>query len=86
MTQARSEPNAEFDSREVACESEASARAEAERQRLAEDSTQAEWIYLRNREGQWVARRTPRDLVPRSTFWGALRDWLLGWLNPFPGP
>ena len=48
--------------REIACGSQSAARAEAQRQQVDEDSDDVEWIYLRNRAGVWVARRTPRHL------------------------
>jgi len=46
--------------REVLCASEDAARAEARRQQAAEPDEQAEWIYLRNTAGSWVARRLGR--------------------------
>jgi hypothetical protein len=52
----------EFDWREIPCRDEASARAQAERQQ-AQDSDDAEWIYLRH-DRRWVARRTPRNWDP----------------------
>jgi hypothetical protein len=78
-----------FDGREIACGSEAAARSEAERQQLAEDPDEVEWIYLRNRCGVWVARRTPRHLQVTSRVkssrkrqvLGALVDALLGFTN-----
>jgi hypothetical protein len=51
-----------FEWREIPCASESAARQEAERQQ-AQDSADAEWIYLRH-NGEWVARRTPRDWQP----------------------
>jgi hypothetical protein len=57
------EQAAGFDWREIACATGDAAKAEAERQQSL-DTHDAEWIYLRNASGQWVARRTPRDLRP----------------------
>jgi hypothetical protein len=69
-----------FDWREIACASEDAAKAEADRQQSL-DARDAEWIYLRNASGQWVARRTPRDLQPPPI---SMRRALLEWLtNPF---
>jgi hypothetical protein len=76
----------EFDWREIACQNEGAAQVEAKRQQGSDDPDVAEWIYLRNASGQWVARRTPRNLRPRVPFRTALWEWALGWLNPFPGP
>jgi hypothetical protein len=69
-----------FDWREVACASGDAAKAEAERQQSV-DTRNAEWIYLRNASGQWVARRTPRNLQPPPI---SMRRAFLEWLtNPF---
>jgi hypothetical protein len=69
-----------FDWREIACASEDAAKAEAERQQSL-DIRSAEWIYLRNASGQWVARRTPRNLQPHPI---SMRRAFLEWLtNPF---
>ncbi len=57
-----SEAAREFQWREIPCPDEASAAAEAGRQQ-AQDSDDAEWIYLRH-DGRWVARRTPRNWDP----------------------
>ena len=58
-----------FDSREIPCADEQAAHAEADRQQALEDPEDVEWIYLRNKNQQWVARRTPRHLPeePQST-------------------
>ena len=56
------EPNAGFDWREIVCPNERAARGEAKRQQEQDDTDEAEWIYLRNKAGEWVARRTPRHL------------------------
>jgi hypothetical protein len=66
--------------REIACASGDAAKAEAERQQSL-DTRDAEWIYLRNASGQWVARRTPRDLqTPSISMRRAFLEWLT---NPF---
>jgi hypothetical protein len=62
--------------------SEEAARTEAEQQQATDDPAEAEWIYLRNRSGQWVARRTPRNMRQPKTTW---RQALLEALNPFDG-
>lgn len=64
-----------FDQREIPCANSEAARAEAERQqRLEPEPEQAEWIYLRNQDRQWVARRTLRNPVPSRSFRRALLD------------
>jgi hypothetical protein len=69
-----------FDWREIVCASGDAAKAEAERQQSL-DPLDVEWIYLRNASGQWVARRTPRDLqVPPISMRRAFLEWLT---NPF---
>ncbi len=69
-----------FDWREIACASGDAAKAEAERQQSLE-TRDAEWIYLRNASGQWVARRTPRALqAPPISMRRAFLEWLT---NPF---
>jgi hypothetical protein len=73
----RSEPNDEFVWSEITCESQEAAQSEAERQQ-ERDSADAEWIYLRNPSGQWVARRTPRSLKPpREPWWSSVIDAVL---------
>jgi hypothetical protein len=52
--------------REILSGDEASARAQAERQQQLEQAPEAEWIYLRNKDGLWVARRTARDPQPST--------------------
>jgi hypothetical protein len=52
-----------FEWREIPCDSESAAKAEAEQQQQLEDPNEVEWIYLRNRNHEWVARRTPRNLT-----------------------
>jgi hypothetical protein len=65
-TKLNSEPD--FDWLEVPCASGEDAQAEAARQQLLDDPDAAEWIYLRNKDHQWVARRTPRNLpLPKPT-------------------
>ncbi len=52
---------APFEETEVTVASEAAAAAEARRRQLLEtDPDTIEWIYLRNADGQWVARRVLR--------------------------
>jgi len=58
----RADPHQDFDWREIPCDTEAAAQAEAERQQALEAPEEVEWIYLRNKSKQWVARRTPRHL------------------------
>lgn len=53
---------AEFDVREIQCTNREAAKAEAQRQQELDHASEAEWIYLRNKEGRWVARRTPCDI------------------------
>jgi hypothetical protein len=55
-----SDLSAAFDSREIPCVDEQAAEREMQRQQQLDDPDVAEWIYLRNKAGQWVARRTPR--------------------------
>jgi hypothetical protein len=75
------DPNAGFDGREMVCDSEDAAKAEAERQQALEVGDDAEWIYLRpEKTGQWVARRTPRELETKESLWELLLR------NPLPGP
>lgn len=45
---------------EIGCSDRASAEAEAARQQQSETDPSMEWIYLRDSEEQWVARRVPR--------------------------
>jgi len=73
--------NAGFDWREIVCDSEAAAKAEVERQQNLDDRDEAEWIYLRrDTTGEWLARRTPRQLeVPGSSF-----DPEAGWWVQWP--
>jgi len=49
----------EFDWREIPCANREAAEAEARRQQELDDATEVEWIYLRNKNREWVARRTP---------------------------
>lgn len=75
------EPASDFDRLEIACGSEEAARLEAERRQATDDDERAEWIYLRNAQDVWVARRVPRDWKPKPisakrAFW----EWLT---NPF---
>lgn len=50
---------------EIECADEQSARALAAERQAAEQEPGAEWIYLRNRSRQWVARRIPPGAFPR---------------------
>jgi hypothetical protein len=64
-------PNPDFDWREVVCSSEDAARAEAEKRQSTEDPNEVEWVYLRkDSTGEWIARRTPRDMEPPRTSMG----------------
>lgn len=69
----------QFDWREIPCDTEAAAEAEAQRQQALEDPEEVEWIYLRNKRKQWVARRTPRHLHrdPPSQITGSVLDALI---------
>jgi hypothetical protein len=81
----RPEPelNAGFDWREIACDSEPAAKAEAERQQSLDDADEAEWIYLRSdKTGEWLARRTPRHLELPESSWDPEAWWWVKW----PGP
>jgi hypothetical protein len=72
-----SKPNDGFVWSEITCESREAAQSEAERQQ-ERDSADAEWIYLRNPSGEWVARRTPRHFQPpREPLWTSFLDALL---------
>lgn len=76
------ELNRGFAWREIVCGSEPAAKAEAERQQLLDDDDVAEWIYLRSdKTGQWLARRTPRQLDGRASSWSP-EAW--SWIN-WPG-
>jgi hypothetical protein len=69
------ELNAGFDWREIVCDSEDAAKAEAQRQQALDNDDEAEWIYLKPEEtGIWVARRTPRHMELH-------RSWI-----PVPSP
>jgi hypothetical protein len=80
-------PQAEqsFASREILCADREAAAAEAQRRQEQDDDVVAEWIYLRNNQGHWVARRTPRDPAaqtqPRS-FRRSLLDTLIDTFHP----
>lgn len=64
-----------FDSREIRCANREIAEAEAHHQQERENADTAEWIYLRNKEREWVARRVPRklDVSSKPSGW---RRWL----------
>jgi hypothetical protein len=70
---------------EVGCATETAAAAESRRRQLLEaDPEMVEWIYLRNPEGRWVARRVLRQgpvmtpEVPGSkSLLGKIGDFLL---------
>jgi hypothetical protein len=77
-----SEPNDGFAWSEIICESREAAQSEVQRQQ-ERDSAEAEWIYLRNESGEWVARRTPRHLKPaRKPLWKSLLEALMENLPP----
>lgn len=46
---------------EVECEDGEAAEAEASRRQADETDPEMEWIYLRNKQEVWVARRVRRD-------------------------
>jgi hypothetical protein len=50
---------------EIVCQSEAIARALAQEREASETERGAEWIYLRNRKKEWVARRIPPGYFDR---------------------
>lgn len=54
----QSQPSGEL---EVECADGEAAEAEAARRQAAEDDPEMEWIYLRNKQEVWVARRVRRD-------------------------
>jgi hypothetical protein len=67
----------------MVCDSEAAAKAEAERQQSLDDADEAEWIYLRSdKTGEWLARRTPRHLELPESSWDRESWWWVQW----PGP
>ena len=69
---------------EYVCSDEPAARREAEKQ-TAEDPEGAEWIYLRDKQGRWVARRIHPGWVPtgKGTWKEAIAGTLGELLNPF---
>jgi hypothetical protein len=70
--------------REVVCASEDAAKAEAKRQQAAEVDARAEWIYLRNRAGEWVARRVDMNPTPQPmSLKEAVKEEGIRLLNPF---
>lgn len=74
-----------FASREIPCADREAAAAEAQRRQQHDDDAVAEWIYLRNTQRRWVARRTPRDpaaQTPPRTFRGAVLDTLIDTFHP----
>jgi hypothetical protein len=75
-------PNAGPAWREVVCDSEDAAKAEAKRRQTQESDNEAEWIYLKiEKTGHWVARRVPRHFEPPQT---SMRRAFLEWVtNPF---
>jgi hypothetical protein len=73
----------ESDWQEHVCSDEASARREAE-ERTSEDVDGAEWIYLRNDEERWVARRIPPGWSPPEPEPESMKRAILtSLLNPF---
>jgi hypothetical protein len=62
----------EFGVREIQCMNREAAQDEARRQQELDNADEAEWIYLRNKEGRWVARRIPRDIESYSKPTGRL--------------
>ena len=77
---------------EVGCATETAAAAESIRRQLLEtDPETVEWIYLRNLEGRWVARRVLRQgpvkapEVPGSkSLLGKIGDFLLALVSYQP--
>lgn len=68
---------------EYVCGDEPAARLEAEKQ-TAEDPEGAEWIYLRDKQGRWVARRIPPGWAPtgKGTRKETITNTLIDMLNP----
>jgi len=56
----------DVEQREVECAGEDDAKAEVTRQQIAEPDDRAEWIYLHNASGAWVARRVGRYPAPQK--------------------
>lgn len=76
----KTSPRPKFDVREIQCANREVAEATAQRQQELDNVDEAEWIYLRNKDGRWVARRTPRDIESYTKPTGrlaALRDALI---------
>jgi hypothetical protein len=65
---------------EIPCLNREAAEAEAKRQQELQTTDEAEWIYLRNKDRQWVARRTSHntqaDPTPPSR-WRTLREAII---------
>lgn len=66
--------NSDFEWREIQCANREAAEVEARRQQDREATDTVEWIYLRNKEREWVARRVPRkiDVTSKQSRW---RRW-----------
>jgi len=67
--------------REIRCSSREAAEAESRRQQDREDDPDAEWIFLRDKDRNWVARRSPREPPRRfRQFLGdAILDVFISW-------
>ena len=73
----------EFEWREIPCANREEAESEARRQQELDDATEVEWIYLRNKNGEWVARRTPvRGTEKRRSRWAALGAAMIDSFHP----
>jgi hypothetical protein len=69
-----SEP-AQTPGRDIRCSNREAAEAEARRQQDCEEDSDTEWIFLRDQDRNWVARRTPR--LPARPFRESLFDAML---------
>lgn len=67
--------NSNSDWREIRCANREAAEVEVHRRQEREDTDTVEWIYLRNKEREWVARRVPRKINVTSEPSG-WRRWL----------
>jgi hypothetical protein len=76
-------PKDEVEWREIPCANREEAEAEAQRQQELDDATEVEWIYLRNKNSEWVARRTPlRMTEKRRSRWAALGAAMIDSFHP----
>lgn len=66
---------------DVRCASREAAEAEARHRQDREDNPDVEWIFLRDKDRNWVARRTPREPRRRlrSSVGDAILDVFISW-------